>query len=122
MWLSLKADGSDEQAWLKLFKPPFDPRVELLPHESGDQVLILKAVELDDVTTVKSAYNLGDGLVRTLNGLAAAIIGGSSVELDGVAEMPCWQTDPSQEPVRRFKEKRRANLCAQVLRWRAGLV
>ncbi|MBZ9864238.1 hypothetical protein LB515_02505 [Mesorhizobium sp. CA15] len=87
MWLLLKADASDEQAWLKLFKPPFDPRVELMSHESGGEVLILKAAELDEATTIKSAYNVGDGVIRTLNGLAAGVIGKSSVELDGVAEM-----------------------------------
>jgi len=87
MWLVLKAKDPDRNAWLKMFKPPFDPCVELMPHESGDELLVLKAKELDDLTTVKEAYNAGDGLIRTLNGIAGGIIGKSSVDVDGVAEM-----------------------------------
>ncbi|RUW85191.1 hypothetical protein [Mesorhizobium sp. M1E.F.Ca.ET.063.01.1.1] len=87
MWLVIKANDSDQDTWLKMFKPPFDPYVELMPHESGDQLLVLKSQELDGLTSLKDTYNIGDGIVRTLNGVVAGIMGKSSVEPDGAAEM-----------------------------------
>ncbi|AZO24700.1 hypothetical protein EJ070_31200 [Mesorhizobium sp. M1E.F.Ca.ET.045.02.1.1] len=87
MWLVLRANDSDQNTWLKVFTPPFDPYVELMPHEFGDQLLVLKAQDLDNLTTLKDVYNVGDGIVRTLNGIVAGIMGKSSVEPDGAAEM-----------------------------------
>ncbi|TGR32972.1 MULTISPECIES: hypothetical protein [unclassified Mesorhizobium] len=87
MWLVLKANESDQYNWLKMFKPPFDPHVELMSHDSGDQLLVLKTKELDDLSTLKDTYNVGEGIVRTLNGVVAAIMEKSAVEPDGAAEM-----------------------------------
>ncbi|MCA0035518.1 hypothetical protein [Mesorhizobium sp. B263B2A] len=87
MWLVLNAERSDQEAWLKMFKPPFDTYVELMTHQSSDQLLILKAKELDDLKSLKDTLNAGDGLVRTLNGIVAGVCGTSSVEADGAAEM-----------------------------------
>ncbi|RWC39579.1 MAG: hypothetical protein EOS55_28995 [Mesorhizobium sp.] len=88
MWLVLKANRVEQSEWLKMFKPPFDPYVELIPHESGDQLLILKSKELDGLTTLEDTLNAGDGIVRTLNGVAGGVVfAGSSVELAGASEM-----------------------------------
>lgn len=88
MWLVLKADRVNQSEWLKMFKPPFDPYVELMPDASGDELLILKSKELDKLTTLQDTLNAGDGIVRTLNGIAGGVVfGGSSVEVDGAAEM-----------------------------------
>ena len=43
-----------------MFKPAFDPYVELMPHESGDPLLILKSKELDGLTTLKDTLNAGE--------------------------------------------------------------
>ncbi|WP_027167316.1 hypothetical protein [Mesorhizobium sp. WSM3224] len=88
MWLVLKANPSDQSDWLKMFKPPFDPCVELIPNQSGDQLLVLKSKELDSLPTLKDVLNAGDGIVRILNGVAGGVVfGDSSVEADGAIEM-----------------------------------
>ncbi|MBZ9720158.1 hypothetical protein LB519_20135 [Mesorhizobium sp. AD1-1] len=84
----LKANRVNQSEWLQMFKAPFDPCVELVPDESGDQLFILKSKELDSLATLRDVLNAGDGIVRTLNGIAGGVVfGGSSVDADGAAEM-----------------------------------
>ncbi|TPK57347.1 hypothetical protein FJ546_27360 [Mesorhizobium sp. B2-4-19] len=85
MWPYLKTTDTDKRTWLELFKPPFDPFVELVKQD-GRELLLLKANSLSSIADSRDTYEAAKILVRQMNSVVVAMIGLSEVTVDGTCE------------------------------------